>query len=61
MTPIFVYRRDDGVFYCRDIELTKIPKNWALKASIDAGFWLTAFLNYDAENRRRIIRELEEK
>jgi len=62
MTPIFVYRNGDQ-YLVRDLggEVDAPPPDYQLVASIDAAPWLQWFLNYDAKNRRRMIRELEGK
>ena len=62
-TPIFVYRLTSGYYLCRSLgdEVDKPPEGSTLVASLDAKVWLQFYLNYDAKNRRRMIKELEGK
>jgi hypothetical protein len=63
MTPIFIYRLPSGSYLVRSLNNQDVDdiKGIKLVASIDAAPWLQWFLNGDATNRRRMIRQLEGK
>jgi hypothetical protein len=63
MTPLFVYRRGEDQYLVRDLngQADAPPPDYKLVATIEARTWLQFYLNYDAKDRRRMIRELEGK
>ena len=69
MTPLFIYKKGSS-YLVRDLgdkvtkaiqrqEGLKPPEDYMLVSSIDAPAWLQCYLNYEAKDRRRMMKELE--